>query len=167
MQSETFCEKALDALHVAAEVELCVGMRSRDHLREIDDSNLFFLADHQIEFVKVSMNKTILCKLNYELDQTVVHGLRVDQTFNVDHRVCLDKRHHDSVSVCVDRCRCWEPSIVESFHESEFFQGGDAGHIQPALSSSTLKIITVVLNRSEGSASKSSKFYDNRLAAMD
>ena len=77
MQAESLREEALDAADVAFEVELGVDVRRGDHLRKVDHGHFFVLADHKVELVEVSVDESVLCKLDDQLDKTMVDLLCV------------------------------------------------------------------------------------------
>ena len=149
MQTEALREEALDASDIAFEVELGVEVRRGHHLRKVDHGHFFVLADHKVEFVEVSMDESMLCKLDDELDEAMVDLLRVKEASHVDHRVGPNQRHHDAVSVGVYWCRSGEASLMQSFHEGVLFKGSNPRHIEPTLRCSVLQVITVVLDRTE------------------
>ena len=122
MQTEALREEALDAADIAFEVELGVEVRRGHHLRKVDHSYFFVLADHKVELVEVSMDESVLCKLDDQFDKAMVDLLRVEKAPHVDHRVGPNQRHYDTVSVCIDWCRCRESSLMQGFHEGVLFE---------------------------------------------
>ena len=102
MQTESLGEEALDALDIASEVELGIGVRCGHHLGEVDYRHLLIVVNHQIELVEVTVDESVLGELNDELDKAMVDLFGVDETFDVDHGVSLDEGHDDTVSVGID-----------------------------------------------------------------
>lgn len=45
---------------------LSIDVRDRDHLGEVDNCNSSNISDHNIELVKITMNKTVASQLNYK-----------------------------------------------------------------------------------------------------
>ena len=87
MQTETLSEEALDAADIALKVELGVEVRRGHHLRKVNHSHFFVLADHKIELVEVSMDQSVLCELDDQLDKAMVDLFRVKKAPYVDHGV--------------------------------------------------------------------------------
>jgi len=113
-------EVNLDALHVSFEVVFSVWMRSGHHLREINHSHFFIVIYHQVELIVISVNKSMLRQLNNQINQILVHLLWMWDDCHLSHRVSLNKRHANSVSIRVNWHRRREPSFVESYHKSVF-----------------------------------------------
>ena len=57
---------------------------------EINDCNLFFLRDHEVEFVEVSVDETVLGESNNLGNELVVNVGRTSQAFDMRHRVSLN-----------------------------------------------------------------------------
>ena len=165
-ETEPLREESLDALNIACKVELCISMRGRHHLREINDCDLFVLADHQVKLIEITVDESMLSKSDDKLDQLMVDLLSVGKAFDVDHRVCLHQAHHNTVAVGINRGRRREVTLVERFHEGVLFERGDAGHVEPALGSAILQIISVVFDRAERSTTKPSKFNNDGLSLV-
>jgi len=55
-------EEGVDAIEVSVEVEFCIEMLCGHHLWEIDDNYLLLFSDHEIEFIEIGMDETVLCK---------------------------------------------------------------------------------------------------------
>jgi hypothetical protein len=67
-QSKPLGEEVLDTLNISLEVELGIDVTRGCHLREINNSDRLVISDHQVEFVEVSVDETMLCKANNLFD---------------------------------------------------------------------------------------------------
>ena len=142
-------------------------MRRGDHLREIDDSDLFIFIDHEIELVEITVDQAVLGEANDHLNELVVYLLCVNQASNVDHRISLDKTHHDTVPVSINGDRCREITLMQRLHESVLFEGRNTRHVEPALRCPILKVVAVVFDCAERGSTKSGELDNNRLTVVD
>ena len=106
-------EVGLNTSDVALEIVVGVGVRGRDHLREINHGQLLVVVDHHVELVVVTMHEAVLSQSHYNLHHVLVDLVRVWHTLHLDHGISLNKRHHDAVTVCIDGHRSGEVALVQ------------------------------------------------------
>lgn len=154
-------KEGVDALQVAVEVELCIGVLSRDHLGEVDDDYLLLLRYHQVELVEVRMDEAVLSEALDQVDALLEDSLHVAQLLDLAERVTGDQRHHDGVPVPVDRLGRRELVLVAGVHEGELLNTGKPAEVKPAVVGAVLQVVPVLLDSAEGSAPKSCQFEDD------
>lgn len=75
IEFESTEEEGIDAIKVSVEVEFCIEMLCGDHLWEIDDNYFLLFSDHEIEFIEIGMNETILGKSFNEINTLFEYSL--------------------------------------------------------------------------------------------
>lgn len=136
------------------------------HLRKINDGDLLLLAHHEIELIEITVDETVLCKSDDLIDQSVVDCLWVREAFNVDHRVGLNQRHTDGVSISFVGNRCLKASLVQGCHEGELLERGYTRHVEP-IGRATLQVVTIVLHCAEGRATEPCELDDHGLSVVN
>ena len=139
----------LDALDVSVKQVLTIQVRCRCHLREINNSYFFVVIYHQIEFVEISMDKTILSKLDNVVYQFLVDFIWVRHLSYLAERIALNQRHNNCMSVLAKWCWDGEPSFVKRSHISEFFDSCNSREVEPRPLSSTFQIVTLGFDSSK------------------
>ena len=105
-------EEVLNTLDISGKVELSLWMACGNHLREINYSNGLIIVDEQVKLVKISMDQAKLSKSNQVIKQVTVNLFRILHLFYLSHWVSLYVRHHNTMSVRVDRNWSWKIFIV-------------------------------------------------------
>merc|ERR1711957_1165242 len=82
-KSEPLGEKSLDAANVTLEVKLSIRVGGTHHLGEIDDSDLLFFGDHEIELVVITMDEAMLGEFDDLRYQVVVDFFGVAEPFDL------------------------------------------------------------------------------------
>ena len=88
-------------------IPLCVGVRGRDHLREVDEGWLVIGAQEDVELVEVTVDESTACQLHYYVHELTVEGCRIRDTMDmIAVYVCVCVCVCMCVCVCVCVCVC-------------------------------------------------------------
>ena len=100
-------------LDVSVKVVFRIFVISRNHLREINERNVSFFSNEQVELVQIAVDESMSGKTNDKRHQLIINLRRLVDFFDLAQGVARAQLHYHDVAVAVDGFRDREFSIVE------------------------------------------------------